>query len=100
MYIDMAKPVNCHAAATTTGMSAMGIPYRTLRCLAAGKTCPSASLTDRSTDGSVVHPGFRGAEPIQTNHLLIPKPSNRRLIPVSGLKIHRHAIPVTMKDKA
>src|SRR5580704_6270694 len=55
---------------------------------------------ENSTPGSVVHPGLNGTEPIETSHLLKPNPSNRRLIPVSGLKIHRQAIPVTIKDKA
>src|SRR5690242_10321301 len=98
MYIAMENPVSCQAAATTTGIRAIGIPHWIDSCLMAGKTLPSQLLSEKSTEGSVVQPGFKGGPPKDVIKWLMPSPSNKRLMPVSGLKIQRQAIPVTMKE--
>src|SRR2546423_15427356 len=85
MYIAIAKPVSCQAAATTTGIMAIGIPHGIDSFLMAGKTLPIQLFSEKSTEGSVVQPGFKGGPPKEAIKGLDPVPPNKRVMAVSGL---------------
>src|SRR5215218_9186430 len=89
----MANPESCHAAAIATGT-----PSFRLHSAAGGKTAAIGPLSCQTTLGSVIQPGLNGSDPLAARTALIPVASMSKLIPVSGLKIHRQATPVVMND--